>query len=133
MTPAGPGRSSHRPGFLRLSRRSPLAALPLRGPPAEREAELARLLSEEAHRPFNLGRGPLLRATLFRVTAQEHTLLIVVHHIAFDAWSQTLFLRELAALYAAFSAGRPSPLPDLPLPVRRLRPLAAPAAGRAPA
>ena len=91
------------------------AALPLRGPPAEREAELARLLSEEAHRPFSLGSGPLLRATLFRVTAQEHTLLIVVHHVTFDAWSQTLFLSELAALYAAFSAGRPSPLPDLPL------------------
>ena len=106
IAPAGNSRASA--GGL------PLAALPLRGPPAEREAELARLLSEEAHRPFNLGRGPRLRATLFRVTAQEHTLLIVVHHIAFDAWSQIIFLRELAALYTAFSAGRPSPLPDLP-------------------
>ena len=93
----------------------PLTVLTLRGSPAEHAAELARLLAQEAHRPFNLALDPLLRAALFRITAQEHTLLIVVHHIIFDAWSQTLFLSELAALYAAFSAGRPSPLPDLPL------------------
>ena len=105
VAPAGDPRAS--PGGL------PLTALPLRGSPAEREAELARLLTEEAHRPFNLALDPPLRATLFRITAQEHTLLIVMHHIIFDAWSQTLLLNELAALYAAFSAGRPSPLPNL--------------------
>jgi len=83
-------------------------------PEAGREA--ARLAALEGRRPFDLRRGPLLRARLLRLASEEHVLLLGVHHIAFDGWSMDVLRRELGALYAAFAAGRPSPLP--PLPVR---------------
>ncbi|WAS96616.1 non-ribosomal peptide synthetase [Nannocystis punicea] len=82
---------------------------------AAREAELERRLEREVHRPFDLERGPLLRARLFRLAEGEHVLCLVVHHIVADGWSLTVLCRELAALYPAFAAGRPSPLPPLPL------------------
>ncbi|GMU11502.1 non-ribosomal peptide synthetase [Corallococcus caeni] len=82
-------------------------------PDAEREARAhARA---EALRPFNLGQGPLLRVTLLRTSERQHLLVVVLHHIVSDGWSAGVLVRELGALYAAFSAGRPSPLPELPL------------------
>ncbi len=84
-------------------------------PEAEREAEALRLANAEARRPFDLARGPLLRATLLRLRADEHLALLTLHHIASDGWSSGVLTRELAALYSAFAAGAPSPLPPLPL------------------
>ena len=81
----------------------------------EREEEAARLARAEARRPFDLGRGPLLRLTLLRFGEDEHLLLAVFHHIVSDGWSMGVFLRETADLYRAFAAGGPSPLPPLPL------------------
>ncbi len=81
----------------------------------EREVETLRLAMAEAQRPFNLADGPLLRATLIKLGKEEHALLLTMHHIVSDAWSQGVFLRELAVLYDAFSRGKPSPLPDLTL------------------
>jgi amino acid adenylation domain-containing protein len=81
----------------------------------EREAEVKRLATEEARCPFDLSRGPLLRVSLLRSGDSEHVLLLTVHHIVFDAWSMGVFVRELCLLYEAFSAGRPSPLPELPI------------------
>lgn len=72
-------------------------------------------LREEILRPFDLAKGPLLRVTLFRTAEEEHVLLVVAHHIVTDAWSMGLLLTELATLYSAFRAGRPSPLPPLPI------------------
>jgi amino acid adenylation domain-containing protein len=84
--------------------------------PAEpREAEWRRLAAEEATRPFDLGRPPMLRTLLVRSGEREHVLAATFHHVAADGWSLGVFLRELAALYQAFSEGRPSPLPELPL------------------
>ncbi|HYU31238.1 MAG TPA: 2,3-diaminopropionate biosynthesis protein SbnA [Thermoanaerobaculia bacterium] len=80
-----------------------------------REAEVRTLLREEARRPFDLQRGPLLRLRLVRLAPAEHLLMITLHHIVADAWSMGVLLREVAALYAAFSQGRPSPLPALPV------------------
>ncbi|MGH7834634.1 MAG: amino acid adenylation domain-containing protein, partial [Candidatus Binatia bacterium] len=80
-----------------------------------RDAEAQRLAAEEAQKPFDLTRGPLLRAALLRLGDEEHVLLLTIHHIAFDGWSQGVLLRELVALYEAFSAGKPSPLPPLPI------------------
>jgi len=80
---------------------------------AERTAETERLAREEATQPFDLARGPLLRAVLVRLSAQESLLLLTLHHIAADGWSMGIFFAELSALYQAFSSGRPSPLPDL--------------------
>jgi|HubBroStandDraft_1064217.scaffolds.fasta_scaffold00655_2 hypothetical protein len=64
---------------------------------------------------FDLSRGAMLRATLLRLAAQRHILFMVLHHIASDAWSSSVLLRELTILYNAFSQNRPSPLADLPL------------------
>ena len=93
-----------------------LPRLDLRALPAERAAaEAQRLVVEEARRPFDLARGPLLRAALVRITGEDHLLLATLHHIISDGWSSGVLRRELAALYEAFSAGRPSPLPELPI------------------
>ncbi|HWS53530.1 MAG TPA: condensation domain-containing protein, partial [Pyrinomonadaceae bacterium] len=80
-----------------------------------REAEAARLAAEEARRPFDLSRGPLLRASLLRLSEDEHVLLLTMHHIASDAWSLGVLIREAATLYEAFAAGKPSPLAELPV------------------
>ncbi|MDQ3257051.1 MAG: condensation domain-containing protein, partial [Acidobacteriota bacterium] len=84
-------------------------------PEAEREAEARRLASEAAQRPFDLARGPLVRAGLLRLQAEEHVLLLNMHHIISDGWSTGVFVRELTTLYEAFSAGKPSPLVELPI------------------
>jgi amino acid adenylation domain-containing protein len=79
-----------------------LSALPV----SEREGEAERLAREEVRRPFDLARGPLLRAALVRLAADEHVLLLTLHHIVSDGWSQGVLVRELGALYEARAAGR---------------------------
>jgi amino acid adenylation domain-containing protein/non-ribosomal peptide synthase protein (TIGR01720 family) len=86
-------------------------ALPVEDLPAGARVEDVALA--ETARPFDLARGPLLRARLVRVTDDDHLLLLTLHHIAGDGWSKGVFFRELSALYGAFREGRPSPLPDL--------------------
>jgi len=76
-------------------------------------AEVARLGREEAGRPFDLARGPLLRAGLVRLSSERHALLLTLHHIVSDGWSTGVLLGELWTLYAAAVAGRPSPLAEL--------------------
>jgi amino acid adenylation domain-containing protein len=82
---------------------------------AQREAQVFQLASAEAQRPFDLARGPLVRATMLRLGPQAHVLLLTMHHIVSDGWSMGIFVRELATLYAAYAAGHPSPLPELPI------------------
>ncbi|HEX4498795.1 MAG TPA: amino acid adenylation domain-containing protein, partial [Thermoanaerobaculia bacterium] len=82
-------------------------------PAAAQEGELARRTAAEAARPFDLARGPLLHAVLLRRGPESHRLLLTVHHIAADAWSLGLLIRELGELYAAGVEARPSPLPEL--------------------
>ncbi|HEY9422715.1 MAG TPA: amino acid adenylation domain-containing protein, partial [Thermoanaerobaculia bacterium] len=77
------------------------------------EADLHRRSLQEARQPFDLTAGPLARARLLRLAEEEHVLLVTLHHIVADGWSIGVFVRELSALYAAFAAGRPSPLPEL--------------------
>ncbi|HEX8271926.1 MAG TPA: amino acid adenylation domain-containing protein, partial [Longimicrobiaceae bacterium] len=79
----------------------------------EREAEARRRVAEDARRPFDLARGPLLRTTLLRLDEAEWVLLVNMHHVVSDGWSMGVLTREVSALYGAFSAGRPSPLPEL--------------------
>ncbi|HKN83072.1 MAG TPA: amino acid adenylation domain-containing protein, partial [Pyrinomonadaceae bacterium] len=81
----------------------------------EREAEISRLVRREARRPFDLQKPSLVRFSLIRASEEEHILLLTAHHIVFDAWSIDLFIRELGSLFDAFSTGRPSPLPKLPI------------------
>lgn len=93
-----------------------LAVMHLEGvPKAEQEAEVQRLASEAVQRPFDLAHGPLWRAQLLRLTPEEHVLLLTMHHTVCDARSVEVLCRELLVLYDAFSAGQPSPLPELPV------------------
>jgi amino acid adenylation domain-containing protein len=77
--------------------------------------EAARLAADEARRPFDLGRGPLLRVSLVRLAPERHLVLFSMHHVVSDAWSMSLLVREMGELYGAFTAGRPAQLPELPL------------------
>jgi amino acid adenylation domain-containing protein len=88
-----------------------LAALPA----SRRAAESLRLRIAEARRPFDLAAGPLLRAALLRVGADEHIALVTLHHAVADGWSMGVLVRELTALYTAFADRRPAPLPELPI------------------
>jgi amino acid adenylation domain-containing protein/non-ribosomal peptide synthase protein (TIGR01720 family) len=94
-------------------------ALPLEDlsslPEAEARADVLRRALDEARTPFSLTDGPLLRASLLKLGATEHVLLLDMHHIVSDGWSVGVLVRELGALYAAFREGRPSPLPALPV------------------
>ncbi|WP_420124961.1 amino acid adenylation domain-containing protein, partial [Longimicrobium sp.] len=80
---------------------------------ADREAAVRRRAGEEARRAFDLSAGPLFRAALLRLGAEEHVLLLTMHHIVSDGWSMGVLFRELWALYAAFAEGRESPLAEL--------------------
>jgi proline-specific peptidase len=91
-----------------------LSRFDLAGSP-EPEAAAARLAREVATAPFDLARGPLFRALLLRRGPEDHELLLTLHHVVADGWSLGILLAELAALYEAFAAGRPSPLPELPV------------------
>src|SRR5712691_8724915 len=94
----------------------PLPVINLEGlPEQEREAEVQRWAAEEAYQPFDLAKGPLLRARLLRLCATEHVLLVTMHHIISYAGSSWIFLKKLTTLYAAFSVGLDSPLPELPI------------------
>jgi amino acid adenylation domain-containing protein len=84
-------------------------------PERERERRADELAREEAVRGFDLERGPVLRATLVRLSPQEHRLLLTQHHIATDGWSLSLLLEELSTLYAAYRAGGGAALPAPPV------------------
>ena len=70
---------------------------------------------EEAQTPFNLSQAPLLRVKLLCLSEIESVVLLTMHHIVSDGWSMGILIRELATLYEAFSRGKPSPLPELPI------------------
>jgi amino acid adenylation domain-containing protein len=80
-----------------------------------REAVARREAEAEARRPFDLARGPLVRARLLRLAPESHVLLLTLHHIVSDAWTRGILNRELAALYGAIHAGLPHALPALPI------------------
>ncbi|WP_164021073.1 amino acid adenylation domain-containing protein [Pyxidicoccus trucidator] len=84
-------------------------------PEAEREATARRLAVEEAHRPFDLGRGPLFRTHLLRLAPERHVLLVTMHHIVSDGWSIGVLVREVAAGYEAATRGQDAELPPLPV------------------
>jgi amino acid adenylation domain-containing protein len=79
----------------------------------DRERDVVRLATEFALAPFDLWDGPLFRARLLKLAADDHVLLLAMHHAVSDGWSLGILFRELFALYEAFRAGQPSPLPPL--------------------
>jgi hypothetical protein len=84
-------------------------------PSAEREAKAMAIATEEGRRPFDLSVAPLLRAMLLNLDANEHVLILTMHHIVSDAWSAGVFMQELSTLYDGFLSGRPAELPELTL------------------
>jgi amino acid adenylation domain-containing protein len=82
-------------------------------PAAHRGPRVADLIADAQARPWNLETGPLVRAHVWHLADDDHMVLVSVHHIVSDGWSKNILVRELAALFRAFSAGQPSPLPEL--------------------
>ena len=82
------------------------------------------MVRDEALRPFDLTRGPMMRAALLQLAKDDHVLMLTLHHIVSDGWSMGVLIHELATLYNAFRA-EPSPLPPVRGPVCGLRQLAA--------
>jgi putative pyridoxal-dependent aspartate 1-decarboxylase len=79
----------------------------------EQEQELTKFIEQEALKPFDLEHDSLLRVILIQLNDLEHIILFNTHHIVSDGWSTDILVREVAALYQAFLAGKPSPLPEL--------------------
>src|SRR5207302_5220641 len=77
--------------------------------------EEERLINQVAWIPFDLSRGPLVRIRLLRTAKDEHILITSTHHIATDAWSEALLMRELIVAYGAFREDREPELPHLPI------------------
>ncbi|HYK41880.1 MAG TPA: amino acid adenylation domain-containing protein [Thermoanaerobaculia bacterium] len=96
--------------------RVPLVQVDISSWPAERRREEASaLMASEGDRPFDLGRGPLLRAHLLRLGPAEHLFLVTLHHLVGDAWSIGILLQEVATQYEAVLKNEPCPMPPLPI------------------
>jgi amino acid adenylation domain-containing protein len=96
----------------------PVVEISSKGPDSV-DAVIQRSIDEHARRPFKLEQGPLIRAVLFRLSMDDHVLLIVEHHIVFDRTSEGLMLKELSAIYNHLTDGSSVVGPDLPdLPIQ---------------
>src|SRR5512140_724913 len=82
-------------------------------PPAERARRTGELVLEEARKQFAVATGPLFRASLVRQSELEHVLLVSMHHIVCDGWSNGVLVRETAELYRAAVEGDAPRLPEL--------------------
>jgi amino acid adenylation domain-containing protein len=82
---------------------------------SQREERVMEFALEAGREAFDLGRGPLFRGKLLRLSPISHVLLLTFNHIAMDGWSRTVLLKELTVLYEAFVRGQTSPLPKPPL------------------
>jgi amino acid adenylation domain-containing protein len=80
-------------------------------PEAEQQAEALRIIRAQAARPFDLANGPLMRTSLIHRSA-GYIMVLALHHIICDGWSMGVFWREFLAIYTAYRAGLPSPLPE---------------------
>lgn len=77
--------------------------------------DLRLMVREESRRLFHLSEGPLIRPLLVKDGNKRFVLILTTHHIISDAWSMGIMVREMQALYEAYTAGKPDPLPTLPV------------------
>lgn len=84
-------------------------------PEAERQPLAQQLIESESNRAFDLEQETALRVSVLRLEQDEHVILFTMHHVASDSWSIDVLVKEVATLYEAFSAGKASPLPELPI------------------
>jgi amino acid adenylation domain-containing protein len=82
-------------------------------PENEREPRALLRLREHVEQPFDLARGPLVRAGLLRLSEREYIAIVTMHHAISDGWSIGILVRELSRLYESFHLGEPSPFPEL--------------------
>jgi len=82
-------------------------------PEAEKDGRTKAKVETEVRKSFNLETGPLIRAHLYKLDDNRHGLVVTMHHIVTDGWSMAIFVREIAALYAAQRMGLKAPLPPL--------------------
>ncbi|MGV2831536.1 amino acid adenylation domain-containing protein, partial [Myxosarcina sp. GI1(2024)] len=82
---------------------------------SEKPTQIQQQIETEARHPFDISSERLIRIKFLRLEAQEHIVLLSMHHIISDGWSIGVLVRELASLYRAFSQGQPSPLSELPI------------------
>lgn len=80
-----------------------------------REGAIQRIAAAESQNSFDLVSGPVFRARLVRTDEREHVLLLLMHHIVFDGWSENVLIGELRQTYSAFARGQESPLAELPI------------------
>ena len=84
-------------------------------PESQRQPEMLRKAIEEARKPFDLAHGPLLRVTLIQVEEEKFFLVLCLHHLVFDEWSQEVLFREWSQFHQAYLTGMPASLPDMPI------------------
>ncbi|HET8826740.1 MAG TPA: amino acid adenylation domain-containing protein [Terriglobales bacterium] len=84
-------------------------------PETEREQEATKICEQEFRKSFDLSSEPILRPTLLKLSATDHALVLVMHHIASDGWTRGVLLRELESFYAAFASHHQPALPELPV------------------
>src|SRR6185312_7419916 len=84
-------------------------------PAEDRRKQMQAIAIQDSAEPFDLGRAPLLRATVVRLAEREHILQVSIHHIVVDEWSLGVLQQEMALLYAAYVQGKESPLKEMPL------------------
>lgn len=83
--------------------------------PADQQKKIAHWVDIDANKTFQLASDSLFSTRILKISANEHVLLLNMHHIIADGWSISVLVREVQMLYQAFSRGQGSPLPDLPL------------------
>ncbi|MCX7570500.1 amino acid adenylation domain-containing protein, partial [Tumebacillus sp. DT12] len=81
-------------------------------PSGEREEQTNRRIVEETNRPFDIEMPPLLRVYLIKQSAEEHIMILTMHHLITDGWSMNILFRELTSLYQSYSLGVPPSLPE---------------------
>ncbi len=80
-----------------------------------RAGRTAELTLAEGQKRFDFVKGPLIRLSLLKLKEEEYLLMSTEHHFIHDGWTQGVLLKEFITIYRAFSAGKPSPLPELPI------------------
>jgi len=94
----------------------PFSTTDLRDIPIESRSQRVRELAEaEANKPFDLRQDSMLRLAVLVLSSEEHVLLLTMHHIASDGWSQNVLVEEFVTLYQALQDGKPPALPPLPV------------------
>jgi polyketide synthase PksJ len=84
-------------------------------PESQQHDKVQKYVYEDNYKPYDLAKGPLIRASLLKLSEDEHVLIMNLHHIISDGWTLQVLMRELATAYEALAANKPVMLPELPI------------------